>query len=340
MTGGLSLVLASSFAASAAIVYVVRGLARRRDWLDVPNGRSSHAVPTPVGGGLGILFPFLVGMSLTPVMGLAPHLAWPSVVAVALVALVAWIDDVQGLGIGVRLLVHGVGGAILATVALDLAPAPFGLVLAPGLVFAWWTFWGVAVINVVNFMDGSDALIGLQAVVYGGFALLAGWGSDPIETLAVVLTGGAIAFLVFNRPPATIFLGDVGSATVAAGFLVLGILTIPYRSWTAFHAFLPLMPLFVDATTTMLRRLARGERIWQAHRSHLYQLLIRRGWSHGAVAILYAAMAGGCAYWALAFDRLSSTFIVGAVTILTSMVFGMEISRTLLTSGSKKGVTV
>ena len=155
---------------------------------------------------------------------------------------------------------------------------PVVYLVAIGLLWVWW-------INLFNFMDGIDGLAGSEAAAIGAGLLLfaaVGAGVDPRSALlAAAILGAAIGFLVWNWSPARIFLGDVGSVPLGyvLGFLLLD---LAVRGHWKIALILPLYFL-ADATMTLLRRLLRGERVWQAHRQHFYQQAVRRGLGHAAV---------------------------------------------------------
>jgi UDP-N-acetylmuramyl pentapeptide phosphotransferase/UDP-N-acetylglucosamine-1-phosphate transferase len=170
--------------------------------------------------------------------------------------------------------------AAAVVIGILVLPGPRDLLYlaAIGFLWIWW-------INLFNFMDGIDGLAGSEAAAIGAGLLLfgsVGAGADPaLQALVAAVTGAAIGFLVWNWSPARVFLGDVGSVPLGyvLGFLLLG--------W-AVHGYWKIalvLPLYflADATITLARRLLRGERIWQAHREHFYQLAVRRGLSHAAV---------------------------------------------------------
>jgi UDP-N-acetylmuramyl pentapeptide phosphotransferase/UDP-N-acetylglucosamine-1-phosphate transferase len=257
---------------------------RRRDVLDHPNERSSHRVPTPRGGGIAVVGSLLLAWIVLVRTGLAV----PGIIGVAvgagILGAISWIDDLRGLSPALRLLVQAVAVAI-GIVAL---PGPQFLPLgwlgsavwfaASGLLWLWW-------INLFNFMDGIDGIDGSEAAAIGIGVLFfagAGAGADAaLEMLAAALVGAALGFLVWNWAPARIFLGDVGSAPLGylIGFLLLDLVM---RGFWKIALILPLYFL-ADATITLVRRLFRGERIWQPHREHFYQQAVRAGLGHAAV---------------------------------------------------------
>ncbi len=268
---------------------MVRRYALRRQLVDHPNARSSHAVPTPRGGGLAMVVAFGVGSLLWFLGSGGPD--WRVGLAMAgLVptALVGWLDDRSSLPARLRILAHVATACMIAP--LGIAASTDGSPLGLGLLGAWWAFATVSAINVVNFMDGLDGLIGLQAGIFGvHLALLS--GAPTSATLALALAGAAVGFLVWNWHPARIFMGDVGSGSLGAMGMICGLLVLAEGAVGVLPAFLPLAPIFADATVTLLRRMARGERIWEAHREHLYQRLAHAGWGHARVTLLYGGMA-------------------------------------------------
>jgi UDP-N-acetylmuramyl pentapeptide phosphotransferase/UDP-N-acetylglucosamine-1-phosphate transferase len=247
-----------------------------REILDCPNERSSHQVPTPRGGGIAVIGSTLLAWVVFARTESMPSGVFGIVLGAVLLAAVSWFDDLRGLSPIVRLLAQ----AAAVAVGILVLPGPRDLfyLAAIGLVWIWW-------INLFNFMDGIDGLAGTEAAAIGAGLLLfagVGAGADPaLRTLAAVVTGAAIGFLVWNWSPARIFLGDIGS--VPLGY-VLGFLLLDLAArgrWTI-AVILPLYFL-ADATITLVRRLLRGERVWQAHREHFYQHAVRRGLGHAAV---------------------------------------------------------
>jgi len=247
-----------------------------REILDCPNERSSHQVPTPRGGGVAVIGSTLLAWVVFARTESMPSGVFGIVLGAVLLAAVSWFDDLRGLSPIVRLLAQ----AAAVAVGIVVLPGPRDLfyLAAIGLVWIWW-------INLFNFMDGIDGLAGTEAAAIGAGLLLfagVGAGADPaLRTLAAAVTGAAIGFLVWNWSPARIFLGDIGS--VPLGY-VLGFLLLDLAArgrWTI-AVILPLYFL-ADATITLVRRLLRGERVWQAHREHFYQHAVRRGLGHAAV---------------------------------------------------------
>ena len=276
-------------AASLAATRLALSLLRRRAILDLPNERSSHSVPTPRGGGIAVMAVVVVGWLAATAMlgGDMKGIVIVTAIAGGL-ALLSWLDDLRELPAAVRLLGHG--AAVALTMILLPAPAPYfgGLLPAPvdgiaaGLIWVWF-------INLFNFMDGIDGIAGGEGTALGlgiaVVAILAGLDSG-FAVYGLVLAAAALGFLWWNRPPARIFLGDVGSIPLGylLGWLLLG-LAAAGQPMAA--AILPLYYL-ADATLTLGRRALRGEKVWQAHREHFYQRAVQAGRSHGAVVAVVA----------------------------------------------------
>jgi UDP-N-acetylmuramyl pentapeptide phosphotransferase/UDP-N-acetylglucosamine-1-phosphate transferase len=260
---------------------VVRVLLSRfgRFALDAPNARSLHEHPVPRTGGIALL----AGAATSIAFG-ALELWLPMAIAGAL-AILSLVDDMRGLPGGVRLAAHLAGAGVV--VWYLMAPMNAAALVVLALAVAWIT-------NLYNFMDGADGVAGGMALIgFGAYAAAAALsGRMPLAVLCVALAAAAAAFLVFNFHPARIFLGDVGS--IPAGFLAgaLGLAGWRGDAWPLWFPLLVFGPFIADATVTLLKRLARRERVWRAHRDHYYQRMVRMGLGHRGTALAgYAAMA-------------------------------------------------
>lgn len=250
--------------------------------MDHPNERSLHATPTPRVGGLGIMAGVLAASSW-----LADETLMPVILAAFSLAAMSLLDDVRGLPVALRFLAHFVAAA-----ACLLAFGLTGWVLMGSILAVVW------MTNLYNFMDGSDGLAGGMAVVgFGALALAAMLGGAPgLSVFCAAIAAAALAFLRFNFPPARVFMGDAGS--IPLGFLAatLAILGAMREVWPWLFPLLVFSPFIVDASVTLIRRALRGEKIWQAHRSHYYQRAVLLGASHRQLALaayaLMLAMAG------------------------------------------------
>jgi len=276
--------------------------------LDHPNERSLHARPVPRSGGIAILMGIAAGWGwLLAAHGMPAHLIWVIGAAMA-VAAVSLLDDLFELPARVRLPVH-----MLAAV----------LVLLGGLALPWgWPGWIISLfgivwmLNLFNFMDGMDGFAGGMAMAGFGFLGAAGWlaGSESYALYCAVVSIAALGFLLFNFPPARIFMGDVGSATLGLLAAALSLWGDKLHIYPAWFPLLVFSPFIVDATVTLARRGLRGERVWQAHREHYYQRLVQAGWGHRkTVLVEYALMisAGGSGIWALAHPGWSPVLQTG-----------------------------
>lgn len=239
--------------------------------MDHPNARSLHATPTPRIGGLGIM----AGIGVAS-QGWGDADLLPAIVGAFALAGVSLLDDVRGLPVVLRFLAHFVAAA---GCLLVLGLSGWMLLLAT-LAVVWMT-------NLYNFMDGSDGLAGGMGTIGFGALALAAWLGN-VQELAVfcaAIAAAALAFLLFNFPPARLFMGDAGS--IPLGFLAatLGILGAQQQVWPWGFPLLVFSPFIVDASVTLVRRSLRGEKIWQAHRSHYYQRVVLLGASHRQLAL-------------------------------------------------------
>lgn len=248
-------------------------------FLDHPNARSLHQRPTPRTGGVGVMAGVLTaGVLVALVGGVTSAMGIALLGALGLAAL-GLVDDRRGLPARWRFLAQSVAAAVFLVV---LAPAGG---VAAVVVFLVGLVW---MANLYNFMDGSDGLAGGMAVF--GFGFLA-WaaadaGQSGLAMLCAGIAAAAAGFLAFNLHPARIFMGDVGS--VPLGFLAgtLGLAGWRSGAWPLWFAPAVFSPFILDATVTLLKRALRGEKLWQAHRTHYYQRLVQMGLGHRGVAWL------------------------------------------------------
>lgn len=303
---GLIILFAVTAVVAGLAVRAMRWEAQRRALLDRPNDRSSHELPVPRLGG-GAFMPVV----LTAIAFFAPRNAIPTGLlaaflgGAALLFVIGLIDDVVSLSTGLRFAMHfAVAGAVLAMTA-KAWPA--------GVDAGWWSaalrppswgFWALAlwivgVLNLYNFMDGIDGLAGLQAVIAGLAWAVAGvaMGAPWVAVTGAAMAAGAAGFLSLNWPPAKIFMGDAGSTVLGFCFAALPLmLVVEIKRAVQFELLLVtgallVWPFLADGGFTILRRLRKGENIFQAHRSHLYQRLVIAGVSHARVTCVYGALA-------------------------------------------------
>jgi UDP-N-acetylmuramyl pentapeptide phosphotransferase/UDP-N-acetylglucosamine-1-phosphate transferase len=292
---------AAALACTSVIVFLLK---RGQLPLDHPNERSLHEQPVPRVGGIGILAGVLLAFAL---LRAEPVLA----ALVAVLTVISYLDDRSHLPIALRFGAHAVAAAVFVfTTAPDVHPA-WQAVLALA------TMW---VTNLYNFMDGSDGLAGGMALFgFGAYALAAWLAGDAVfVVVAASIAAAAAAFLVFNFPPAKVFMGDAGS--IPLGFLAatLGILGWWAGHWPLWFPVLVFSPFIIDASLTLARRLLRGERVWHAHRTHYYQRLVQLGWGHRNTALAeYGLMAacGALGLWALEQPPAIQWAAVGAAIV-------------------------
>ena len=312
-----------AFVATFAVVAVVRRVAERLGVIDVPNERSSHARPTARGGGLGMVVVSLALIGIAGIMrgGITADDAL-LMAAAAAIAAVGLADDMYSLSAVARLAVQCII-ALVVVAWLDV-PAivtgngdPGGLLVV--LLQGAGVVWIVGIINAYNFMDGIDGLAGLHALIaatlWAVMAHIAGL-SDALAVAAIV-AGTAAGFLLHNWAPARIFMGDVGSGYLGFVFAVLP-LWVPGNVNLRLVGVLVMWPFIFDTLFTLVRRLLRGENLFRAHRTHLYQRLLATGLSHSQVTQIYAvhAFASGAVGGAVAWLSMPWWVAVGTLGVL------------------------
>lgn len=259
--------------------------------LDRPNPRSLHEIPVPRTGGIGLHAGMLLAVGI-----IAPNLPLALAIALGLLYTISLLDDVRGVAARWRLAVHLIAaGSFSASVLVG----GYGILAAliSTVAIAWMA-------NLYNFMDGSDGLAGGMAAFGFTFYGIAGWfsGSTEFALVNFSIAAAAAAFLVFNFPPARVFMGDVGS--VPLGFLAgaLGLIGWLQHDWTWWFPVLVFSPFIVDSSLTLARRVLRRERVWQAHREHYYQRMVQLGLGHRRTALLWYGLmitVGASALWGL-----------------------------------------
>jgi UDP-N-acetylmuramyl pentapeptide phosphotransferase/UDP-N-acetylglucosamine-1-phosphate transferase len=309
MVWPMAVAVAVVLPASWLVTWLVLRRLRHDGILDRPNERSSHVVPTPRGGGLAIVATALPAWAAIALAGYTGRAPLAAAAAAGILAAVSFLDDRRGLSPATRLFAQ----AFCVAIGLVVLPGagrvfqgwlpPTLDLLASGFLFLWF-------VNLFNFMDGIDGIASTEAAsVGGGIAVVA--ALHPVEIglgpglLGISVAASSLGFLWWNWEPARLFMGDVGS--VPLGF-VLGWLLLSLAA-AGFWAPALILPLYflTDATWTLLKRLARGAKIWQAHREHFYQRAVQMGRGHAAVVrhvlaadlllIALAAVATGGAAW-------------------------------------------
>ena len=326
---GFILVLLSAAAASAGLILVLKPVLARYA-LARPNARSSHTVPTPQGGGIAVVIAAAIAvLAAAAISVIAPRDAavlWPLAVAVALLAATGACDDILHVPVGPRFVLQFIAvGLVLAALPAEARVIP----LLP-----WWVeraallIAGVYFVNLVNFMDGMDWMTLAEVVpVAGGLwgVSLSGALSPYDAVLAAALLGAVIGFAPFNRPVAKLFLGDVGSLPI--GLVLFWLLSrLAEQGHLAAALLLPLYYV-ADATVTLARRLACGENVLDAHRTHFYQRATDRGFSVTDVVVRVFVVNLALAGLAIASVNATSAWArIAALALGIALVAGLLIS--------------
>jgi UDP-N-acetylmuramyl pentapeptide phosphotransferase/UDP-N-acetylglucosamine-1-phosphate transferase len=264
--------------------------------LDHPNERSLHSAPTPRLGGVGIVAG--TGAAWLYVM---PDLDARLLIALGLLIGVSLLDDMRGVGVAWRMLVH-LASAALAMTAI-LPGGEWWMIGIAALATAW-------MINLYNFMDGADGLAGGMAVIgFGSYGVAALAGGDfSFAAINLSVATAALGFLLFNFPPARVFMGDAGAIPLGGLAAIFNITGWQRGVWPWWFGIMVFSPFIVDASLTLCKRLLRGEKIWQAHREHYYQRLVQHGWGHRKTTLAEYALMLLCSVAAIVGARLDQTF--------------------------------
>lgn len=293
--------------ASTILVYKVRDHALKKGILDIPNARSSHKIATPRGGGLGFVIPFLFSVIVLGFLNIiSTSISLALVGGGSVVAVLGWLDDKAGLSAWVRAIfqflaaawaVFWLGG--FPTMSIGFVELHLSWIGSIAAIIG--TVW---MINLYNFMDGIDGIAGTEAIsvalIAGGLLLLS--SNAGLVFICVMLASSVAGFLLWNWPPAKIFMGDIGSGFLGFVFACLAIASekagaIPLVVW------IMLLGVFViDATCTLIERVSQRKKWYEAHRSHVYQRAVQVGYSHKQVTLMVLAINCGLgiiAYWVL-----------------------------------------
>jgi len=328
------LILVSGLTGVFFFALVITGLVHKYSLknalIDVPNERSSHSIPTPRGGGLSI------ALSVLLVIGFLLFVGWiPMEFALALgvggliVVIVGWIDDHRHIPALWRAMAYG-ASAVLAVYCLGgfnylrLGSSLLPLGVMGSVLVVVWIIW---MTNLYNFMDGTDGIAGSEAICVSLFAGILFWsaGETGLATICLAILMSTCGFLYWNWPPARIFMGDVGSCLLGFSFGVLSIIgekggTITIAIW-----FILLAVFIGDATLTLLMRIMKGEKWYQAHKSHAYQRLVQLGMSHKNLAlsllIINVLILWPMATMAFVWDEYSY-YMAAASILLISVLWG------------------
>jgi len=265
----------------------VRRYALAKGMLDVPNVRSSHTVSTPRGGGLAIVIVLMLSGIVSLFLPDAPIQSLVCLLFATLAfAVLGWQDDRHDLPVTVRFLIQLLIAA-LSSLWLFWSMPGWTLSFAGVAILLLSVLWIAWMANLYNFMDGIDGISAVETIILG--ATTSYWfamsGVISIAIICIAVAGAAVGFLRWNWSPAKIFMGDVGSLALGAFFAIIAMigsssLNIP------FSAFLILYAVYLaDSGVTLLHRIVKKEKWWQAHRSHFYQRAVQSGYSHAQVSL-------------------------------------------------------
>ncbi len=295
--------------------------------LDKPNDRSLHVKPTPVTGGVAILLACVITLFIVDWFYLPlQNYIW-IFISCLLIAVISFVDDCKQILISYRLLTHCISAILLlwqCDLFITILPGldwtlPEILQISISFLFVVW------MTNLYNFMDGMDGFAGGMAIFgFGTFAIL-GFVADQqlfmwLNLIIISTVGG---FLIFNFPPAKIFMGDVGASSLgflAASFSLWGNRDGIFSLWIALLIF---SPFIVDATITLLRRLLAGEIFWLPHKSHYYQRLVQLGWGHKRTVLWEYVLMAACSISALLAVLLHAQgyFLFGWVIVYILLIY-------------------
>ena len=262
-------------------------MAKKSGMIAQPGERQSHELATPTGGGLGLMFSIVVTTACTHLVIPLPDFWWQNMLpGVILLAIVGWRDDKFPVSSIIRLLVQLVVSIwLLGFGWSEFSWKELGLLAVAFVAMVW-------MMNLYNFMDGSNGMAGFQGV-FAGMTMavfLQIGGQHTMALVALVVAAACAGFLPLNFPRARVFMGDVASVPLGFIFASLAVFGVMTGSLSLPVAILIMSVFIVDATLTLLSRVFRGERWYTAHAQHVYQRLIAQGWTHRQVLLIYQAV--------------------------------------------------
>lgn len=286
------ILLLGVFATSAILTVLLRQYALWASVLDQPTARSSHSAATPRGGGLAIVISFILALGVYSFSMHSIPQGWLIVFVGCggLISAIGFVDDHRDVSAIVRFLVHVVAASV--TVYLLFSPIQvqvLNLNFAPGIVGgAFAVLYIVWMTNLFNFMDGIDGIAGAQAIFVcmaaSGICIFSPSSSSAavgyLSAMLLALSFASLGFLIWNWPPARIFMGDVGSGYLGFAISAFAVITVYENALSVWTWLILPSTFFIDATVTLLRRMANGERWYEAHRSHAYQKFARKYGGH------------------------------------------------------------
>ncbi|TNF91510.1 MAG: glycosyltransferase family 4 protein [Gammaproteobacteria bacterium] len=304
--------------------------------LDQPNERSLHHHPTPRLGGIGIVISFLTTwLLILLLMNSFPQGMREILLGLVLIATVSFYDDRKHVLPQIRLLIQFIVSALVIYGGFSITQSMipyldnFGTKSILWIMTALFIVW---MINLYNFMDGMDGFAGGMSVFGFFFLSLPAVFHNQVlyACLSLAISAASLGFLLHNFPPARIFMGDIGSASIGFLVAVFSLWGVKDGIFPLWFPLLVFSPFIVDATVTLLRRIARKEKVWIAHRSHYYQRLVQLGWGHKRTVLWEYGLMITCASSAVLILDLSQGIQVMVLTLWLVIYFVMAISVSLL----------
>jgi UDP-GlcNAc:undecaprenyl-phosphate/decaprenyl-phosphate GlcNAc-1-phosphate transferase len=316
--------------------------------MDIPRERSSHHVPTPTCGGISIVATFLVGVASIFIFAgrtsIITQYFWGFIFSSLLIASISFYDDIKDKPYTIKLSAQLIATVVVLAfgIVIDVVTLPFvGPIELGWLGYLISFLWIIGLTNTFNFMDGLDGMAaGVAAIVSAFFcAITFTQGSVFVYVASYVLLAGSVGFLIYNFPAARIFMGDVGSTFLGFVFAVLAIIAARYDiSHTSFFVMpLLLFNLIYDTFFTFIRRLLTGEKVFEAHRTHLYQLFQQAGHSHLTVSLFHYGICiiqGIGAVWMVHIPGNKRLLV-----FLPFLIFQIIYSYVIIKSARKAGLT-
>jgi len=335
---------ATIFLCSATLTYVMAHYVRV---MDMPNDRSSHSRPLPKSGGIAFVSTFVIGSVIiffvAEIARIDDRYFWGYVISAVLLAVVSFIDDVTQKTFVVKVLTQMLCVAVVLSsgvILRKLAIPHWGEVDLGGLGYVLTFLWILGLTNAYNFMDGLDGLAAGVAVIAAGFLCAIAFQQKSVFVYmsSYVLMAGAAGFLVFNFPPARIFMGDIGSAFLGFTFATLAVIgsSLDLGRLSFYIVPMLLFHFIFDTFFTFTRRLVRGEPVHLAHRTHLYQLLNRLGYSHRAVSLFHYALS--VAQGIAAFISIDLAAERRLLVFIPFLAFEILYARWVLARAANKGL--
>lgn len=311
---------------SALLTGIYRRWALKKSVMDIPNHRSSHDVPTPRGGGMVFVLLWYIGLSLLYFFDLADEKLFWAFMPGLLLVLVGFLDDVMTLSPKWRIIAQtlAAAGSLFFTGGMGAVDTGLFVIDSPIILSLFAFVFILWMINLFNFLDGIDGYVATESILLLGlFVLISGFA------LPLILAAGVFGFLLWNWQKAKIFMGDTGSTFLGYAVAVFMIHFNNSGDMNFIVGLIATSLFWFDATYTVIRRLLNGETFYKAHRKHLYQRLVRSGFSHQkTVLVLLVAFNTalfGIAYTTVFFPKLQLPGL--ALSIILSILLTVFVNR-------------